>query len=177
MIATVAFDWGGTVMTDYGTPGPMAGWPEVGAVDGIETALRGVGARHEIVLATNAADSDEALVRRALARVQLDRCFSRIFVSSVMGAEKPSRAFYQAMLKGLDRLPEEVVMVGDSYENDVRGAAAAGLWTVWYDPAGAPAPPGSHDHFAQINAMNSLPFVLDRLGMWVERLGRHLSAP
>ena len=176
MIRMVVFDWGNTVMRDYGTPGPMAFWPEVGAIDGVQAALEAVAARHEIALGTNS-DSDEAQVRRALARVGLDHFFEKIFVSAAIGAEKPSPAFFRAVLNGLDSLPEEIVMVGDSYENDVRGAAAAGLWTVWYNPANQAAPDGGTQHYAQISAMNSLPFVLNRLEMWVERLGRHRRTP
>jgi len=177
VIRTVVFDWGNTVMRDYGTSGPMADWPEVSAIDGIEGALEALSARHEIAMATNTADSDEALVRRALARVGLDRYFEQLFVSSVIGADKPSPAFYQAVLNGLDSPPEQIVMVGDNYENDVRGAAAAGLWSIWYNPAGEPAPPGPAEYYTQIGAMNSLPFVVHRLEMWVERLGRHQRTP
>ena len=111
-----------------------------------------------------------------LARVDLDRWFGRIFVSSEIGAAKPSPAFFSVVLDGLQCLPAEIVMVGDSYDNDVRGARAAGLWTIWYDPAGDPAPDHAHDHDARIADMNSLPFVLHRLEMWVERSGRHMLA-
>jgi len=171
MIRAVVFDWGNTVMVDFGTSGPMAEWPEVAAVGGVEGALRAVAARHDVALATNATDSDSRLVRRALARVGLDQYFGHIFVSSELGAEKPSAAFFAAVLAGLDRLPEETVMVGDNYDKDVRGARAAGLWSIWFNPAALPAPPGADAHYAQIGAMNSLPFVLNRLEMWVERLG------
>ena len=175
MIRVVVFDWGGTVMRDFGGPGPMAGWPEVAAVEGVAAALQAIAERHEIVLATNA-DSDAHQVREALARVDLDRWFGRVFVSSEIGAAKPSPAFFSVVLDGLQCLPAEIVMVGDSYDNDVRGARAAGLWTIWYDPAGDPAPDHAHDHDARIADMNSLPFVLHRLEMWVERSGRHMLA-
>ena len=38
-------------------------------------------------------------------------------------------------------------MVGDNYANDVRGARAAGLRTVWFDPHARPHPatPPVHD--------------------------------
>jgi len=173
VIHVVVFDWGGTVMRDFGTPGPMARWPEVAAVEGVAAALQTIAERHEIVLATNA-DSDAHKVREALARVGLDRWFGRIFVSSEIGAAKPSPVFFSALLGGLQSLPVEVVMVGDSYDNDVRGARVAGLWSVWYNPAGGPAPDDAHDHDAQIADMNSLPFVLNRLETWVERSGRHM---
>ena len=173
MIRVVVFDWGDTVMADFGTPGPMVQWPEVAAVEGVAGALQAVAARHEIALATNAG-SDGRQVREALARVGLDRWFHRVFVSSEIGAAKPSPAFFSALLDGLQCLPAEIVMVGDSYANDVRGARAAGLRTIWYDPVGDPAPADAHDHDARIADMNSLPFVLHRLEMWAERSGRHM---
>ena len=177
MISVVVFDWGGTVMRDFGQPGPMARWPEVAATDGAADALGRIAAGHRLALATNAADSDSALVREALARVGLDRFFPTIFVSSEIGAEKPAPAFFRAVINGLGCAPDELVMVGDSYENDVRGGRAAGMWTIWYNPAARPPPAGARDHDAQVTALNSLPFVLHRLEMWVERAGRHMLGP
>jgi len=40
---------------------------------------------------------------------------------------KPSQAFFRAALDGLGVPPEQVAMVGDDIENDVRGAQEAGL--------------------------------------------------
>jgi HAD superfamily hydrolase (TIGR01509 family) len=177
MISVVVFDWGGTVMRDFGTSGPMASWPEVAAVEGVADALERIANSHRLALATNAADSDEALVRQALARAELDRFFPSIFVSSEIGAEKPAPAFFRAVISGLGCAPDELVMVGDSYENDVRGGRAAGMWTIWFNPAARPPPGGARDHDALVNAMNSLPFVLHRLEMWVERAGRHMLEP
>ena len=123
MIRVAVFDWGGTVMRDYGLPGPMARWPEAAAIEGVADALERIATGHELALATNAADSDAALVREALARVGLDHFFPSIFVSSEIGAEKPAAAFFRAVIAGLGCAPEELVMVGDSYENDMRGGA------------------------------------------------------
>jgi FMN phosphatase YigB (HAD superfamily) len=36
---------------------------------------------------------------------------------------------------------EEIVMVGDNWRWDIVGAASAGLWQIWVDPAGAPGEP------------------------------------
>lgn len=141
MIAAVVFDWGDTVMRDFrANEGPMASWPRVEAVAGAEQALRALHPRYRLALATNASDSNEELVRRALHRVGLESFFERVFVSSDLGVEKPDARFFAAVLLGLQLPARQVVMVGDSYGNDVRGAKGAGLRTVWFNPADRPAP-------------------------------------
>ncbi len=53
---------------------------------------------------------------------------------------KPDPASYHAACRALGARPEQAVMVGDSWRNDVAGALAAGLRAVWYNPGGQPAP-------------------------------------
>ena len=54
-----------------------------------------------------------------------------------MGADKPSKAFFDACFAAIPgfRL-EETVMVGDSLTSDIRGGLNAGLRTVWFNPHG-----------------------------------------
>ena len=103
------------------------------------------------------------LVREALARVALDGFFERIFVSSELGVEKPDRRFFAALLDGLGLPPEACVMVGDSYVNDVRGAAACGLRTVWLAPAGAKPTGGVAAHDARVSSLAELPAAIAAL--------------
>ena len=51
-------------------------------------------------------------------------------VSSEVGFRKPSRSFYDALLDEIGAAPDEVLMVGDDLENDVRGAESAGIRAV-----------------------------------------------
>ena len=53
---------------------------------------------------------------------------------------KPHPASYGAICKALDVSPQQAVMVGDNWTNDVAGAVEAGLRAVWYAPAEALAP-------------------------------------
>ncbi|MGY2894100.1 HAD family hydrolase [Deinococcus sp. UYEF24] len=53
---------------------------------------------------------------------------------------KPHPASYAAICAALDVEPVEAVMVGDSWPNDVAGAAAVGLRAVWYAPATVAVP-------------------------------------
>ncbi len=54
-------------------------------------------------------------------------------VSSEVGFSKPSRGFYAAVLKRVDALPGEVIVVGDDAINDVQGAEQAGMRGVLID--------------------------------------------
>jgi FMN phosphatase YigB (HAD superfamily) len=161
VIEAVVFDWGDTVMRDFRVyEGPMACWPRVEAVAGAKDALRALHPRHRLALATNASESDEALVRRALGRVGLDSFFELVFVSSALGVEKPDPRFFAGVLAGLRLPPPQVVIVGDNYDNDVRGAKAAGLWTVWFNPGGCAAPAGAAQHDAEISDLSQLEATL-----------------
>lgn len=55
------------------------------------------------------------------------------FVSSEVGFRKPSRSFYDAILRKIGAEPNEVLMVGDDLENDVLGAESAGIRAVLID--------------------------------------------
>ena len=144
MIRVVLFDWGDTVMRVFPEyEGPMAHWPRVEAVLGIEEALRALHPHYRLILATNAAASGEALVRKALERVGLEEYFDAVFTARELGMRKPDPAFFQVMLRTLDCAPHEAAMVGDDYQADVAGAKRAGLWTVWFNPAGTSPPVGS----------------------------------
>jgi len=161
MIEAVVFDWGDTVMRDFRTcEGPMASWPLIEAVAGVEEVLRTLHPRYRLALATNASDSNESLVRWALYRVGLNWFFENVFVSSDLGVEKPDQKFFAAVLAGLELPADHVVMVGDNYANDVQGAKGAGLLTVWFNPGCGPAPGAATDHDAEIADFSKLEAAL-----------------
>jgi putative hydrolase of the HAD superfamily len=54
-------------------------------------------------------------------------------ISSEVGFRKPHRQFFSAACDALDLAPSCILCVGDDVENDVRGAARAGLREVWLD--------------------------------------------
>lgn len=60
---------------------------------------------------------------------------TRRAVSSELGFQKPSRSFYTSLLKMLDATAREVLVVGDDWVNDVRGAEEAGIRGVLLDRA------------------------------------------
>lgn len=122
--------------------GPMAHWPRVEAVPGVEEALRTASERYLVVLASNAADSGPNLVRDALERVGLEKYFREVATARDLGAAKPDPEFFRAILRRIGCKPSEAVMVGDHFDTDIAGAKRAGLWTVWFNPSGKGAPAG-----------------------------------
>lgn len=82
------------------------------------------------------------LVTNGMASVQYGRihragiagCFEHLFVSSDLGAVKPSQAFFDAcfaQIEGFDR--SRAVILGDGLGADICGGLQAGLRTIWYN--------------------------------------------
>ena len=61
------------------------------------------------------------------------------FLSCEMGFLKPDKRFFEAVLSRLERPAHEVVLIGDSYKNDMLPAILEGIKTHWFirDPAKA----------------------------------------
>lgn len=129
----VLFDWGNTLMKDSPSDRPMVEWPVVEAVAGAGEVLKRLAGQATLIVATSASISDEAQIRAALARVGLDTYFQKIYCFKNTGLQK-SPPFYRHILRDLGASPEEAVMVGDSFENDVLAANQAGLDAVWFNP-------------------------------------------
>lgn len=151
------FDWGDTLMADLpGQHGSMWRWPEVRAMPGAHEVLTVLAGQLPCHLATNAAESSGADVRRALARVGLDGLIGRVFCRRELGVAKSAPAFYRRIAAELGVPPGELWMVGDSLANDVQTAQAAGLYAIWFNPAGLPVPTG-------VTAIAALPELIGLL--------------
>lgn len=67
--------------------------------------------------------------------------FSGLFISQEVGAEKPSREFFDAVSAAIPGFcPEQALVIGDSLTSDIAGGIAAGIDTCWYNPKGKTAP-------------------------------------
>ncbi len=128
------FDWGDTLMRDYSSfDGPMKDWPVVEAMPAARETLALLHPDWTLALATNAEASEEADIREALQRVDLDQYLDKIYCFRRIRAKKPSREFFRYILRDLDLDPSRVIMIGDSYENDIQGAVASGLHAIWFN--------------------------------------------
>ena len=59
----------------------------------------------------------------------------RIYIGEEIGVSKPNRKAFEYVLRDLDAAASDVLMVGDSIENDINGAEQAGIKAVLIDRA------------------------------------------
>lgn len=72
---------------------------------------------------------------RKLKNSKLDTLFDGIFISDVLGVEKPNREFFDKVFEVIGTYEkDEVVIVGDSLTSDIKGGNNADILTVWYNP-------------------------------------------
>ena len=80
---------------------------------------------------------------RKLKNSGLDQLLDGVFISELLGAEKPSQAFFDQVLAAIGPVDRKsILMVGDSLTSDMAGGLAAGLQCCWYNPKKLPAPEG-----------------------------------
>lgn len=96
----------------------------------VERLLDSLSSIYPMCIVTNGGSTlQRAKVRQAGLDCWFDK--SRVFVSAEIGAAKPERAFFDAVLIATSASPSEVLLVGDHPKNDIRGAAACGMQTCW----------------------------------------------
>ena len=90
----------------------------------------------------------------------LDRLLDDVFISDIIGIEKPNKGFFDAVFDKIgDFKPNEMLIVGDSLTSDIRGGNNAGILCCWYNPKGEPMPEGFRVDY-DIRNLNELPAIL-----------------
>jgi putative hydrolase of the HAD superfamily len=107
------------VYSHFAEPGVWDLYPEVPQV--LET-LTG---KFQLAIISNF----DGRLRMILEHLDLSRFFSRVLLSSELGADKPDPEIYRRALRLSGRQPNETLHVGDDPERDWEGATAAGLQT------------------------------------------------
>jgi hypothetical protein len=165
-IKTIVFDWGDTLMKEFpGAVGPMVFWPEVAEVSGAGKALHKLDGSYNLILASNARESTAVQIKQALGRVGLDRYINKIFTFQELGFRKPDRGFFRQIGKITGDEPENLVMVGDHYFNDIMGGYHAGWRTIWLNEKFQLAPGLAALHTVEIYQMNELPGAIKWLDL------------
>ena len=86
-----------------------------------------------------------------------------IFLSEGIGAEKPSKAFFDAVFEKIRPFrPDEILIVGDSLTSDIRGGNNAGIRTCWYNPERKEAPDGFRIDYIIFDLHEIVPVVMAR---------------
>ncbi|PNH96318.1 HAD family hydrolase [Vibrio diazotrophicus] len=155
MSSIYLFDWGDTLMVDYvDAIGKMCDWPSVKAVDGALETLEILARKHDIYVATNAADSREQDIKAAFQRVGLAPFIKGYFCFENIGLNKQDPDFYIRIANKLGVPPESITMVGDNEVNDIATAVKAGLNAVWLSHSGA-----KHSSYRTITSLTELTHI------------------
>jgi putative hydrolase of the HAD superfamily len=130
--------------------------PVSGSVDGLRrVAASGL----KLGIVSNADGSIEEQLRRSeICQVGegLGVPVLAIVDSHVVGVEKPAAAIFSHALDPIGVVPERALYVGDTVRYDVRGARAAGLHPLHYDPFGLCSQRSDHPHAASFDDIVAL---------------------
>lgn len=106
-------------------------------VAGAEEVLLEVGTRAKVVVVTNNL-LDEQVDK--LESLGISGYVDALVASEEVGISKPDPGIFRVALERVGCPVEAAIMVGDSWENDVLGARAAGIRAVWLNRRGVVIP-------------------------------------
>jgi len=132
-VRALIFDWGDTIMRDFGLPGIMAEWEKVEWIPGAEKTLIGVSSKFMCVIATSAGQSGTPEMIAALKRIGADKYFDYFFSSKELGYNKPDPRFFTEISRCINLAPETCLMIGNIYEKDIIGAKKAAMQTAFFN--------------------------------------------
>jgi len=92
----------------------------------------------DVVIATNPVFPETAIRQRMEWAGISDFPFKLITSYEVMHSTKPNSRYYREILEYIGRSPDECIMVGDDWGNDIEPAMKTGLQTFWIHTATDP---------------------------------------
>jgi putative hydrolase of the HAD superfamily len=88
-------------------------------------ALRG---KYPLGLITN---GPADIQRQEIATLGIGHYFDHVFIEGEMGEGKPNPTVFERAARAVDRQPEALLMVGNSFKHDIVPALAAGWRAIW----------------------------------------------
>lgn len=90
---------------------------------------------HQLYIVTNGVASTQ---ENRLRDSGLAPYFQDIFISELVGSQKPQRAFFEHCFARIPAFnPAEALIIGDSLTSDIKGGNLAGIDTCWFNPSRA----------------------------------------
>ena len=127
---------------------------------GAEELLKTLYPKYDLYLVSNG----NAVVQEGrLKSANISRYFREIFISEHIGADKPSKVYFDrcfAKIPGFQK--ETAILVGDSLTSDIRGGINAGVRTCWFNPNHKPGNPEIPADY-EIDKLSDLPPLLERI--------------
>lgn len=132
----------------------LAARQQVQLFAGVKVLLQRLAGRYQLAAISNG----NADIRR----VGLLEYFSFALNADAMGVAKPDVRMFRTALARAGCAADEAVHVGDNPHDDICGAQAAGMRSIWFNPAGEPWQTGMPPD-ASIQKLDELPDALSRL--------------
>lgn len=129
-------------------------------VEGAEEVLKALFPIYGLYLVSNGTLRTQ---RSRLESAGIARYFRKIFISEVIGANKPDPAFFRfCFAKIPDFDPAQTIIVGDSLTSDILGGNRSGIHTCYFCRAGAAESGGIYPEY-RIHALSQLPGLLSSI--------------
>lgn len=114
-------------------------------------ALRAIPGIMEVMTAIKQHNMKIAVITNGFTNIQrkkLETCgltpyVDELITSEDVGVTKPDPEIYTAALQRCHVTPDQVIMIGDGWENDIESAHAIGIRTVWLNRRNEPCPDAS----------------------------------
>jgi putative hydrolase of the HAD superfamily len=100
----------------------------------------------------------------SISRLGLDRYFSFAYSAAEIGKGKPHPDMFLAALQRAGTLPHGAVHIGDHLDDDIAGAQAVGMHTIWVDLDRKGLPEGAIRPSLVVNALKDLPEAIASIG-------------
>jgi 2-haloacid dehalogenase len=127
---------------------------------GAEEAVKSLSKKYKLYMASNGTGRVQ---ESRIASAGLAPYFEKIFISQIIGANKPDKAYFDGCFAQIPNFdPKKTMIVGDSISSDIRGGKNAGIYTCWVNPKGKTAKPEDQPDF-EIKSITELEKLLETL--------------
>lgn len=101
-------------------------------IDGAVDMLESIYKTYDLYLVSNGA---KRVQDGRLADANISQYFKDIFISEVVGQEKPSLEFFNYCFQRIPNFNKDnTIIIGDSLSSDIKGGINAGIKTMWFNP-------------------------------------------
>lgn len=129
-------------------------------VPGAEEMLDALKDKYDLYIVSN---GTAAVQFPRIESARLAPYFKEIFISELIGANKPDVSFFDHCFARIPNFKkEEAIIIGDSLTSDIRGGNNAGIKTCWFNPAHAPEKTGIRADY-QVDELSQIAVLLAQL--------------
>ena len=129
-------------------------------IPGAEQLLKDLSGKYLLYLVSN---GNTAVQEGRLKSSGIEPYFEEIFISELIGADKPSKAYFDRCFARIpDFDPVQAILIGDSPTSDILGGIHAGVKTCWFNPNHRPTHPEIHADY-EVDQLCKLPALLEKL--------------